>query len=144
MLAEFLLALQFLVEADGLVLDDGVGNFQAPLEFLDHVALRAPHDHVNEEALAVFRHAVGEAARAPSLGLLDLAAVLAGGMLERGYNLVDLFLRRGGPADEDQVVCAFVHVFVTPFLKLFSTSIASRTRVAQPLGWHFRAEQMPA
>ena len=76
MFAELLLALQFFVEADGLILDDGVGNFQAPLEFLDQVALRALHDHVDEKAFAVFRHAVGQAPRAPLLGFLDLAAVL--------------------------------------------------------------------
>src|ERR1700674_131728 len=58
MFPEFLLALQFFIEANGLILDDGVGNFQAPLEFLDQVALRALHHHVNEKAFAVFRNAV--------------------------------------------------------------------------------------
>src|SRR4029077_16311065 len=32
MLSELLLALQFFVQANGLVLDDGVGNLQAPFE----------------------------------------------------------------------------------------------------------------
>ena len=63
MLAEFLLALELFVKANGLILDDGIRNFQPPLEFLDQVALRAFHDHVNEKAFAVFGHAVrGDAA----------------------------------------------------------------------------------
>jgi hypothetical protein len=111
MFSEFLLALQFLIKANGLILDDGIGDFQSPLKFFDQVALRALYNHVNEKAFAVFCHAIGEAPRAPSFGFLDLTAVLSGGMFKCGYKLVDLFLRRGWPADEDQVVYAFVHVF---------------------------------
>ena len=109
MVHQFLLALQFLVETDRLILDDGVGNFQAPLEFLDDVALRAANRPYRRRTLAVLRHAIGQAARAPLLGLLDLAAVLGGGMLEGGHNLGDFVLRRGRTADKDQIVQAFFH-----------------------------------
>src|SRR5579862_4780899 len=68
MLHQFLLALQFLIETNRLVLDDDVGNFQAPLELLDDIARGTANDHVNKEALTVFRHAIGQPARAPLLG----------------------------------------------------------------------------
>src|SRR3979490_429954 len=63
MMDEFLLALQIFVQTNRLILDDGVGNFQAPLELLDNVALRAAKDHVYEKTLAMFRHAVGQPPR---------------------------------------------------------------------------------
>ena len=90
------------------------------------------HDHVDEKALAVFRHAVGEAARAPPFGFLDLAAVFGGGMFERGHDLVDLFLRRGGPADEDQVVYAFFHVCDDSVSQTSSTSRQTGVRCQLP------------
>src|SRR5258708_36657160 len=120
MLPQLLLALQIFVQPDRLILDDGVRNLQAPLELLDDVALRAAQDHVDEETLAMFRHAISQPARAPLLGFLDLAAVLDGGMLECSNDLADFFLRRGRTADENQVVQALFHIGLTPFLKLLT------------------------
>jgi len=118
MMDEFLLALQIFVQTNGLIFNNGVGNFQAPLELLDNVALRAAKDHVYEKTLAMFRHAIGQPARAPLLGFLDFAAVFGGGMLECRHDLADFFLRRSRPADENQVVQTLFHIGLTPFLKL--------------------------
>src|SRR5262249_37020439 len=121
--------LQLFVQADRLILDDGVGNFQAPLQFLDQIALRAVNDHVDKEAFAVLGHAVSQAARSPAVDLLDLAAVLGNRMFQRRHDLIDLLLRRCRPADEDQIVYAFFHVWMTPFLKLSSNSNFSNFRL---------------
>src|SRR5713101_4201863 len=107
---ELLLAFQLLVEAHGEVFDHRVGHFQAPLELLDHLALRSAQHQIDVEAFAVLVHAVGQLARAPLLDFLHLAAALGGRLFERGHKLRDFFFRCIGAGDEDQVIQACFHV----------------------------------
>src|SRR5262249_40918336 len=71
---KLLLALQLFVEANGLILDDRVLHAQPSLQFVHQFAVVRPHLVVDVDAFAVLGHLVGQLARAPVLGLLDLAA----------------------------------------------------------------------
>src|SRR5260370_2589508 len=108
---ELLLAFQLFVEAHGEVLDDHVRNRKAPLEFANQFALRALDLQIDVIAFPMLGHAIGHLARAPLLELFDLAALFAASVLERGDDLRDFLFRRHRPADENQVVQAFFHVF---------------------------------
>src|SRR4029077_4598545 len=81
---EFLLALQLFVETNGLVLDDRVLHAEAPLEFVYQFAVIGAQLLIDVNAFAVFGDLVGELARAPVLGLFDLAALFGDGMLDGG------------------------------------------------------------
>src|SRR5712691_5009978 len=108
---ELLLAFQLFVEAHRQVLDDHVRNREAPLEFANQFALRALDLQIDVIAFPMLGHAIGHLARAPLLELFDLAALFGASVLERGDDLRDFLFRRGRPADENQVVQPFFHVF---------------------------------
>src|SRR5207344_1657277 len=82
--AELLLALQIFVEAHGQVLDDDVLHAQTALEFGDQLAVIRANLLVDVNALAVLGHAISELARAPVLGLLNLAALFRASVLDAG------------------------------------------------------------
>src|SRR6266581_4417835 len=108
---ELLLAFQLFVEAHRQVLDDHVGNREAPLEFANQFALRALDLQIDVIAFPMLGDAIGHLARAPLLELFDLAALFGASVLERGDDFRDFLFRRGRPADENQIVQAFFHVF---------------------------------
>jgi len=108
-LAELLLALEVFVETNGQILDDVVLNLEATFEFHDQIVVRSANLIVDVDAFAVFGNAVSELARAPVLGLFDLAALFGDGMLDGAENLLDFLFRRGRAGDENQIVQTFFH-----------------------------------
>jgi hypothetical protein len=106
---QLLLALQLFVESYGHVLDDGVGDFQPALQFLNELSPAGAEGDVHVEAFALFGHAVGHLARTPLLDLFDLAPVLRDGVLHRRNNFGDFLFRCGRKTDENQIVHAFFH-----------------------------------
>src|SRR5712692_11830072 len=79
--------------------------------------MRGANFLVHVDAFAVLGHAIGQLARAPVLGLFDLAALFRAGVLDRSQNLLDLVFRRRWPCDENQIVQTLFHgylVFLSP------------------------------
>src|SRR5579859_5718766 len=107
--AELFLALQVFVEAHGQILDDHVLDAEAAFELRDEVSMTGANLLVDVNALAMLGHAIGELARAPVLGLLDLSALFRAGVLDAGNHFLDFVLRRGRPRDKNQIVQAFFH-----------------------------------
>src|SRR5258708_6300806 len=106
---ELLLALQFFVETNGLILDDRVQHAETPLKLVHQLAVIRAHLLVDVNALTVLRDLVGQLAGAPVLGLFDLAALFGDGMLDGGEDLLDFVFRRGRAGDENQIVQTFFH-----------------------------------
>src|SRR6266849_3160670 len=69
------------------------------------------------DAFAMLGDAVGELARAPMLGLFNLAALFRAGVLDAGEDFLDFVFRRGGANDENQIVQTLFHVMT--FFLLF-------------------------
>src|SRR6266852_1866290 len=70
---------------------------------------------IDVDALAMLGYAIGELARAPMLGLFNLAALFGAGMLDGGEHFLDFVFRRGGADDEDQIVQTLFHVMTSSF-----------------------------
>src|SRR5260370_25077922 len=104
-----------LIETDGQVLDDHVLHAKAALELGDQLVVRGANLLVDVDALAMLGDAIGELARAPVLGLFNLAALFGAGVLDAGEDFLDFVFRRGRANDEDQIVQTLFHV-MTSFL----------------------------
>src|SRR5438045_4301303 len=70
---------------------------------------------VNVDTFAVLGHAIGELARAPVLGLLDLAALFRAGVFDDREDFLDLVFRRRRPHDKNQIVITLFHDDLFPF-----------------------------
>src|ERR1700676_3871953 len=55
---ELLLPLDLFVQTHGHILDDGIGNFQTALEFLDQIALLTMQSEVDIKSLALLGHLI--------------------------------------------------------------------------------------
>src|SRR6266481_4376223 len=107
---QLFLTLQFFIQTHGKILHHRVRNFQPALELFHHFAVARFDHQVNVIPLAQFLDAIGHASPAPLVHLLDFAALLGGGMLERGNHFVHIRLRCVRTADENQIVLALFHV----------------------------------
>ena len=108
------LALQLFVEANGLILDDRVLNAEPALELVNELTVIGAHLLVDIDAFAVLGDFIGQLARAPVLGLFDLAALFGDGMLDGREDLLDFLFRRCRAGDENQIVQTFF--MMTSFL----------------------------
>src|ERR1700675_418045 len=109
LMRKLFLALQFFVEAHSLILDDRVLHAETPFEFVDKLAVIGAHLLVDVNTFAVLGDFVGELARAPVLGLFDLAALFGDGMFDGGEDLLDFVFRCRRAGDENQIVQTFFH-----------------------------------
>src|SRR3954462_395510 len=106
---EFLLPLQVFVETHGQILDNHILHPEAPLELSDKVVVCGANLLIHIDTFAVLGHAIREFARAPMLGLFNLAGLLLASVFDAGEDLLDFVFRRGGPDDEDQIIQTFFH-----------------------------------
>src|SRR5271154_4921828 len=106
---EFFLPLQILIETHGQILDDRVLHAQTPLEFGDQLGMRGANLLVNVNPFAVLGHAIGQLARSPVLGLLDLRALLRARVLDARENFLHFVFRGSRPRDENQIVQTLFH-----------------------------------
>src|SRR5712675_1253793 len=106
---ELLLAFEVFVKTNGQVLDDVVLHFEAAFEFHDQIVVRSADLVVDVDAFAVLGNFVSELASAPMLGLFDLGAFVAAGVLHRVLHFLDFVFWRGRTDDKNQVVQTFFH-----------------------------------
>src|SRR5690348_727519 len=104
LLRKLLLPLQILIQTDGLILDDHVLHAEAALQLSNQLAVRGANLLVHVNAFTVLVDAIGQLARAPLLGLLDLAASLLTSVLDQRQNRLAFLIRRCRTDDENQVV----------------------------------------
>src|SRR5262249_37428733 len=103
---------------------------QAALQLGDQLAVRRADLLVHVDAFAMLVDAIGQLARAPMLGLFDLAAFFLAGVLDHAKDLLDLVLRRCRPDDENQVVVTLFHMDLFP-LNRFAAAASVPRHAAQ-------------
>src|SRR6266403_1537689 len=111
---EFLLPLQVLVQAHGLIFDHVVLHAQAPLQLGNQLAVRGVNLLVNVNPFAMFGHAIRQLPRSPVFGLLDLAALFRASMLDHREHFLDLLFRSRRAHNKNQIVQTFFHDDLVP------------------------------
>src|SRR5262245_42405073 len=107
---QFLLPLDVFVETDGQILDDRILHAETALDFVNQFAAVRADLEIDVDSFAMLGDAIGQLARAPVLGLFDLAALFRAGNFDGVLRFLDFLFRRCRTNDKNQVVQTIFHV----------------------------------